>query len=82
VNRAIEMAFHVTAGLMPVSLVERLEFPDFRKPPAHPPTAHEVPAPTVGIVPRQGLVLIAARPFEVSPWIQHNAVTDHHKTMS
>jgi len=82
VDRAVEMAFHVAAGLMPMSLVERLKFPKFWKTPVRPSTAHELPAPTVGVVPRQRFVLIAAGPFEVRTWIQHNAVTDNLKTMS
>ena len=81
-DRAFEMAFHIAAGLMPMSLVERLKFPKLWKTPPRSPTAHELPAPTVGIVPRQGLVLIAAGPFELRPWIQHDAVTDHLETVS
>ena len=67
---------------MPMSLVKRLQFPELWKAPVRPPTTHEVPASTIGIVPRHGLVLIAARPFEVSPWVERDTISDDPKTLS
>src|SRR5258706_12382045 len=70
------MAGTIAAGLGESRVEEGPQLLDLRKPPVRSRAQRERAAVTVGLVPGQRSIVIAARPLQAGRWIEDDAVAD------